>query len=122
MKGGLIVILIAGAIAFFLLRTQAEKTLEVTEEGMSAIEKAKNSAQFAGWSHITQALSHYVNDHGRYPERIEELLPHYIRGEHYLCDPWGNRVKYEQENGAVTLRSSGPDGEFFTEDDLTRTL
>jgi len=122
MKGALIILLIAGAIYFFLVKKQAEKTLVVAEEGISAIDKAKNTAQFANWAHITQALSSYVNNHGDYPDRLEDLLPNYIHFENQLRDPWGKPVRYEKGNGSVTLRSAGNDGEFNTDDDLIKTL
>lgn len=122
MKGALIVILIAGAVYFFLVKKQAEQTLAVSEKGISAIEKARNTAQFADWSHITQALSHYLNDHSSYPETIEELIPHYLRGQSLLLDPWGTPIRYQKEKAGVTLRSAGPDREMDTEDDLIKTI
>lgn len=122
MKGAILVILIAGAVALFLFKTQAEKTVEVAEKGISAIEKAKNSAKFAEWSHITQALSHYLNDHGDYPESLETLIPQYIPYDKFIMDPWGTRLKYEKNDGSVTLISAGPDQEFDTEDDQSKTI
>ena len=122
MKGALLVIIIAAAIYFFLFNKQAEKTLEVSEKGATAIQKARNSAQFANWSHITQALSHYMNDNGSYPDRLADLMPRYIPLERHLRDPWGTPVRYEKSDTGVILTSAGPDREFDTEDDQTKEI
>ncbi len=122
MKGALLVILIAGAIAFFLFKKQAQETLAVTEKGITAIEKARNTAQFADWSHISQALSHYLEDHGQYPEGIQDLFPRYLSQERYLSDPWGTPIRYEKRDDGCTLTAAGPDREFDTADDLVKTI
>lgn len=122
MRGALIVILIAGAIYFFLVKSQAEKTMEVTEKGITAIEKAKNTAQFADWSHLTEALSHYLSDRGSYPEQIDSLIPLYLKSRHYLNDPWGTPIRYEKTDSGVTMTSAGPDREMDTDDDLIKIL
>ncbi len=122
MRGALIVILIAGAVYFFLVKKQTEKTLEVTEKGIAAIEKTRQTAQFADWSYITQALSHYLTDHGSYPDNLEDLIPNYLHGRHYLNDSWGTPIRYQKEAAGITLISAGPDREMGTGDDLTKTI
>jgi hypothetical protein len=122
MKGALLALLIAGAVVFFLIKKQSEQTIMVAEKGISAIEKAKNTAQFAGWSHISQALAHYLNDHGSYPDSLEELIPHYLPNRSHIRDPWGTPLRYEKDDASATLVSAGPDREFETDDDQSKTI
>ncbi len=37
-------------------------------------------------------------------------------------DPWGELLRYEVEPDLAVLRSAGPDGDFYTDDDLIREI
>ena len=61
---------------------------------------------------------------GKYPDSLEVLTQEtedadaILQGDY--VDPWGNEIKYEKRgNKRPLLTSAGPDGEFWTQDDIT---
>ena len=52
-------------------------------------------------------------------------LPQAIDGNMLVIkyeDPWGQKLRYDQEIDLATIRSAGPDRRFETEDDLTQQI
>jgi hypothetical protein len=55
------------------------------------------------------AVQLFRNEHGRPPDRLDELTPNYF--SQLPLDPWtGKRVIYRREGEAFVLYSTGPDG------------
>ena len=55
----------------------------------------------------------------------EGLLPMDLDGNSLAIkhvDPWGESLRYEVEIDRAVLRSAGPDGSFFSDDDLTYVI
>ena len=74
---------------------------------------------------VELALRSYYFKHGKYPESLETLTqaPDEDRDpllEGDSVDPWGNELRYEKRGKKrPAIISAGPDGEFFTDDDIT---
>ena len=65
---------------------------------------------------ILNAAVSYRGDAGRWPDRLEVLVPKYLR--EVRSDPWGRKYLVHQGPGGFAVVSSGPDREFGTADDL----
>jgi hypothetical protein len=65
---------------------------------------------------LQQSFLSFVDENGRLPESIDEVLPIVPPGiqseESYRFDPWGREHRYELFNGGFELRSAGSDGIF----------
>lgn len=62
-----------------------------------------------------EEFEQYRDDHdGRLPLDLQGAA---LAIKH--VDPWGEEFRYEVEPDGATLRSAGPDGEFFSDDDVT---
>ena len=58
-----------------------------------------------------------AENEGRLPEHDDGMM---LAIKH--IDPWGEKLMYEVDIDYVGLRSAGPDLEFFTADDVTRSI
>ena len=77
------------------------------------------------FAEIEKAVQIYAMGHnGKLPASLDDLVqgtddnPPLIKPES-LLDPWGIPIGYERNGKSFTLRSSGPDREMGTADDLT---
>jgi len=88
--------------------------------GVSAANHAANVHQTEqSLSAAVATIEQYKSDHKRLPEDIEgnKLL---IRAE--SSDAWGQSLRYDPIDGdGYLVRSAGPDAQFDTGDDLTRS-
>ncbi len=79
-----------------------------------ALEAAKFEMQTrAACVQATEVIEQYRQTTGRLPEGIEgnKLVLQF-------SDAWGNALRYDLDDSDYTIRSSGPDREFDTADDL----
>ena len=77
------------------------------------IHKAKELLAFAA-----EEFEGFRDEHdGRLPEHDDGML---LSIKH--VDPWGEKLMYEVDVDYVGLRSAGPDKEFFTGDDVKRSI
>ena len=74
---------------------------------------------------IEQAVQIYaMRNNGKFPESLNDLItgtddkPPLLKKEGIL-DPWGKPFEYERDGRKLIIRSSGPDREMGTEDDIT---
>jgi hypothetical protein len=59
---------------------------------------------------VLLALERYRREHGRWPERLEELTPAFV--ERIPPDPFDGRpIKYVRRDDGVAVYTVGPDGE-----------
>src|SRR5262249_11843362 len=59
---------------------------------------------------VAVALERYRRDHGRWPESLARLAPHYLRS--MPSDPYdGQPLRYRRLDDGVVVYSVGPDGE-----------
>lgn len=78
---------------------------------------------------VILAIDRFDVDHGRPPDSLDELLSPgvgdhvwkgpYIANTNALYDPWRHPFRYTRQGDDYTMHSSGPDGLFGTEDDIT---
>ena len=69
-----------------------------------------------------QLLAFAATEFEQYRDDHEGRLPADIDGNSLAIkhvDPWGELLRYEVEPKLAVLRSAGPDGDFYTGDDLT---
>ena len=100
------------------------------KEGPSALEKmvdtpqrSKNTLIGSQVAAIENALNSYFMDHNGYPESLDQLVPHYLKTDSHITDPWGTPFRLEtDENDDLILVSAGRDTIFDTEDDIRRRM
>lgn len=117
-------------VAFFLFSVSAceKQQKEVKKEGSvvaGAILNAKKKERITDATgqlrRIADAVQTYAIDHGKYPEDVsfEEVMG-MMSGLPFMfsIDPWGEDFIYESTGKSFTVKSSGPDIQFGTEDDI----
>ena len=124
MKGILISVLIALAIIVFLLTSRDSPSGETyTGRMVRALKEAEKLALDSKITAIKRALESYNLDNDKYPETLDDLVPHYLRIEEYIRDPWGEwfELETDKENHLI-LVSSGKDRVLGNDDDIKRRL
>lgn len=91
---------------------------------------ARLVATRASIQNIHSALETYRASQGSYPSEEQGLsvLPTELRGQRVpaesrpreITDPWGTPFRYRLIAGKPEIRSAGPDGQFDTQDDITK--
>lgn len=91
-------------------------------------EQARVAAARQGIAGIGVALDLYEVDNGTYPSSLQNLITKgsemnwngpYIKDGRVPRDPWGNEFGYRGSSEGYELRSSGPDGQSGSGDDIT---
>lgn len=62
----------------------------------------------------------FRSEHARWPARLEELVPRYLKDLH--ADPWGHPYAVFRGEGGMAIVSAGRDGELGTGDDVLRIV
>jgi hypothetical protein len=52
------------------------------------------------------------------PHQLADLNPYTNREDNGTADPWGNPMRMTCADHAIEVRSAGPDGDFYTDDDI----
>jgi len=65
---------------------------------------------------IQNGVDQYRYDTGAYPERLEDLVPRYLKELHH--DPWGNNYVFYRGAGGAAVLSAGPDKQLGSSDDI----
>jgi len=68
-----------------------------------------------------EILTAYYVEHKRYPQSLEELVTGGFILERDLYDPWNQKYSLITGEKGILLASSGPDGQWKTEDDIVTT-
>ncbi len=124
MKGILISVLIALAVIVFLLTSRDSPSGETyTGRMVRALKEAEKLALDSKITAIKRALESYNLDNDKYPETLNDLVPHYLRIDEYIKDPWGEwfELETDEENNLI-LVSSGKDRVLGNDDDIKRRL
>ncbi len=67
---------------------------------------------------IVNAASRYRMHTGRWPARLEILVPNYLKD--LRSDPWGHNYSVYRGDGGFAVVSAGPDGDNGTNDDVVQ--
>jgi hypothetical protein len=124
MRGLLLILLVAVAIILVI------NTGICSKKGSSPMEqlnqsKVKTDATSLETKirNIMHALNLYYSDQGEYPDILDLLIPHYLKTERELLDPWRSKFKIEQDNEMnLILVSPGRDLTWETQDDIRRKI
>ena len=87
----------------------------------SAITSAQKAVSLQRIQTIGKAIDRYNTVNGRLPQRLQDLLPHYI-SEDLLTDPWGNGYKYLPRPERYLVVGFAPDGKADTDLFLARAI
>ncbi|HEX8254956.1 MAG TPA: DUF4388 domain-containing protein [Thermoanaerobaculia bacterium] len=89
--------------------------------GISAVTATRKAISLQRLETIGQALEKYNDVHGRLPNSLEQLTPHYLDTS-MLKDPWGNPYKYLQPANRYLVIGFTPDGKTDTDLFLSRSI
>jgi hypothetical protein len=75
-------------------------------------------------------ITHYYEDLGIYPSRIEDLNTYHVVGgtnsvpvgDKRFVDAWGARMLYVRRSNSFSIISAGTDGRFYTPDDIVTNV
>lgn len=89
------------------------------------IDKANETASRATVQSVSEAVTNYYIKNKKMPDSLVQLTegsdddpPILEGGEKAIYDAWDNELKYERRGQRYVVISSGPDGDFGTEDDI----
>ena len=89
------------------------------------IDKANETASRATVQSVSEAVTSYYIKNKKMPDSLVQLTegsdddpPILEGGEKAIYDAWDNELKYERRGQRYVVISSGPDGDFGTEDDI----
>ena len=89
------------------------------------IDKANETAARTTVQSVNEAVTSYYIKNKKMPESLSQLTegndddpPILEGGDKAIYEPWDNELKYEKRGQRFVVISSGPDGEFGTEDDI----
>jgi hypothetical protein len=118
----LVILLTAAAIAciFFSLRNPLNQ-LSPFVAGPSALIATQKAISLQRIELIGRAIERYNLVNGRMPERLADLIPHYVT-ERVLKDPWGNLYKYIPRPERYLVVGFTPDGKPDTDLFLSRPI
>lgn len=118
----LLVVLIALAIVLALYLGTGSKAAPV-EESRTALDKAKAATLDPLLLQVLAAFDAYADENGEPAADLEALLPRFLPRADSLVDPWGTRLRLENDaQGGAFLVCAGPDRTFATADDIRRSL
>ena len=118
----LVVLLVALALASLITSVKNPlngfRPLTGGTSSMTATRKAISLQRIEA---IGQALEKYNDIHGRLPNDLDALTPHYVDAS-LLRDPWGNTYKYLQPTNRYLVIGFTPDGKPDTDLFLSRAV
>jgi len=118
----LLVILVALAVVL-VLYTAKSRTATPVEESAAVLDRTRAAILPSQLRQVEEALGAYAEARSAYPGDLAELVPAYLRSADLLTDPWGTRLRLENEPpGHAFLVCAGPDRSFATADDTRRSL
>ncbi|HUP49546.1 MAG TPA: DUF4388 domain-containing protein [Thermoanaerobaculia bacterium] len=118
----LVILLTALAIASLVTSVKNPlNSLRPLDGGAPAITSARKAISLQRIQSIGQAIDRYNSAEGELPERLQDLVPHYI-SEKLLTDPWGNDYKYLPRPERYLVVGFAPDGKADTDLFLSRAI
>ncbi|NIM89600.1 MAG: hypothetical protein GTO17_01475 [Candidatus Aminicenantes bacterium] len=111
------VIILAVAIAYFLVLQGSKKTEEIVEQ-VEAFDEARENLTKVNMNTLQRAITSFIASQGRTPKSLKELqVFRVMAAEKY--DSWGTEIKYERlSDDNFRLTSAGRDKTFDTQDDI----
>jgi len=100
----------AGFLAFAALAIGVHSRTTSARHNIAAIDEES----------ILAAAALYRAEEGRWPARLEALVPNRLR--HLRLDPWGRNYSIFRGEGGFAVVSAGADGEIGTNDDVVRVV
>lgn len=122
MRFSLLILLIALAVLLVVIFHGGSKANPVAESS-SRLDAAKGATLEPIMKQVEAAVDAYADENGDYPGDLEMLVPRFLPQAGFLVDPWGTRLRLEEdEQRNLSLVSAGPDRAFGTGDDSRRSL
>ena len=123
MKKFLFITIILFVLVFLSGCDKSEGEQSALERMVDTPQRSKNTLILSQISSIENAINSYFMDNNEYPEIMDQLIPHYLKTESHIIDPWGTPFTLENdENLNLYLISAGRDTIFGTEDDFKRRM
>ena len=118
----LLVILVALAVVL-LLHVGKSREYDAAKRPAVVLDKAKTAALLSQFQQVATALDAYAEENGEAAADLAALLPRFLPRADLLVDPWGTRLRLENNaRGGAFLVCAGPDRAFATADDTKRSL
>ncbi len=118
----LLVILAALAVVLVLHYEKSRRGGPVAGPA-AVLNKAKAAALPSQFQQVQAALDAYADENGEAAADLAALLPRFLPRADLLVDPWGTRLRLENNaQGDAFLVCAGPDRAFATADDTRRSL
>ncbi|MCK4889860.1 MAG: type II secretion system protein GspG [Candidatus Aminicenantes bacterium] len=123
MKKFLFITIMLSLLVFSSGCDKSEGEQSALERMVDTPQRSKNTLILSQISSIENAINSYFMDNNEYPEIMDQLIPHYLKTESHIIDPWGTPFTLENdENLNLYLISAGRDTIFGTEDDFKRRM
>jgi type II secretion system (T2SS) protein G len=100
--------IVSGAVGFLSAHAFAEMSYTRARSAVLELKTIENGALL------------FRSEHARWPTRLEELVPRYLRA--LPADPWAHGYALFRGEGGMAIVSAGPDGELGTGDDVLRVV
>ena len=118
----LVLILVILALASLLTSFKNPlNTIRPLTGGLSPIGETQKAISMQRIESIGQAIEKYNDAHGRLPQELKDLVPHYISAN-LLHDPWGYNYRYLQRPERYLVIGFSSEGKPDTDLLLARTI
>ena len=118
----MLILLVAMAV-LLVLHIGTARQANPVKEADAVLDRTKLAILPSQLQQVEAALDTYAAERTGYPGDLDELVPKYLPNSGFLIDPWGTRLRLEEEaGGKATLVSAGPDRAFASGDDIRRSI
>jgi hypothetical protein len=119
-RGLLIVLVLAMVVVYFIFFAKVADDKGGLEIQVDKYLQSKIKLTGVNLEALSREVLSYATEGEGLPESLEALRRFHPTAA-ALPDAWGRRIRYEKlSDSSFRLRSAGPDGEFDTEDDISK--
>jgi hypothetical protein len=119
-RGLLIVLVLAMVVVYFIFFAKVADDKGGLEIQVDKYLQSKIKLTGVNLEALSREVLTYATEGEGLPESLEALRRFHPTAA-ALPDAWGRRIRYEKlSDSSFRLRSAGPDGEFDTEDDISK--
>jgi hypothetical protein len=119
-RGLLIVLVLAMVVVYFIFFAKVADDKGGLEIQVDKYLQSKIKLTGVNLEALSREVLSYATEGEGLPESLEALRRFHPTAA-ALPDAWGRRIRYERlSDSSFRLRSAGPDGEFDTEDDISK--